>query len=153
MLAVEDVKSVQPLVVDASGQVLGRLASNVAKSLLEGRFVVVVNAEKAVISGSKRNIMEEQLKRLEITSKVNPVYTPHHPKRPDGMLRRVVRGMLPRRKPKGLAAFRRLRIYIDTPAAYRSVEKKVFEDAKARRPLSSYTTLGEVALKLGWSVE
>ncbi|MCE4599363.1 MAG: uL13 family ribosomal protein, partial [Desulfurococcales archaeon] len=39
------------LVVDGSGMILGRLASIVAKKLLEGYRIHVVNAEKIVVSG------------------------------------------------------------------------------------------------------
>jgi len=41
-------------VIDAKGLILGRLASKVAKQLLlEDKKIYVVNAEKAVISGSR----------------------------------------------------------------------------------------------------
>ncbi|MFQ6134918.1 MAG: 50S ribosomal protein L13 [Nitrososphaerales archaeon] len=149
-MAVKAVKAEQPLVVDATHQVVGRMASNVAKLLIEGRRVVVVNAEKALISGSRKNIIYERMKRLEIKSIINPIYTPHHPKQPDKMLHKIIRGMLPRRKPKGQDALKRLRVYVGTPKAYRSVEKKTFEDAKARKPLPFYLTMGEVASTLGW---
>ncbi len=41
-----------PTVVDASGLILGRAASVIAKRLLNGESIVVVNAEKAVVTGS-----------------------------------------------------------------------------------------------------
>ncbi|HYA71504.1 MAG TPA: uL13 family ribosomal protein, partial [Thermoplasmata archaeon] len=40
-----------PTVVDASGLVLGRAASHIAKRLLNGETIVVVNAEKSVVTG------------------------------------------------------------------------------------------------------
>ena len=40
-------------VIDASECIMGRLASAVAKSLLNGEEIHIVNAENAVISGSK----------------------------------------------------------------------------------------------------
>ena len=46
-------------VVDGKGHLLGRLASIVAKQLLEGKKVVVVRSEAIVISGSlKRNMVK-----------------------------------------------------------------------------------------------
>ena len=39
------------LVIDATGHRLGRLASRVAKMLLQGKRVVIVNARDAVITG------------------------------------------------------------------------------------------------------
>ncbi len=120
-------KTHQLLVVDATHLVAGRLSSNVAKLLLDGRYVAVVNAEKTLISGSKKNIIGEQMERFEIKSKINPVYTPHNPKKPDRILYMIIRGMLPRRKPRGQEALKRLKVYIGIPNMYRSVEKKIFE--------------------------
>ena len=40
-------------IIDASECIMGRLASSVAKTLLKGEEVHIVNAENAVISGSK----------------------------------------------------------------------------------------------------
>jgi large subunit ribosomal protein L13 len=37
-------------IIDASGLILGRMASVVAKRILSGELVVIVNAEKAAIS-------------------------------------------------------------------------------------------------------
>ncbi|HKI76467.1 MAG TPA: 50S ribosomal protein L13, partial [Candidatus Bathyarchaeia archaeon] len=39
-------------IVDASNLILGRMASYVAKKALDGKSMVVINAERAVISGT-----------------------------------------------------------------------------------------------------
>ncbi|MDX1535140.1 MAG: uL13 family ribosomal protein, partial [Thermoplasmata archaeon] len=44
---------------DASGQILGRLSSLTAKRLLNGDSVTIVNAEEAVITGSRQSILRE----------------------------------------------------------------------------------------------
>ena len=46
-------------VVDAQQATLGRLATRVAKYLLDGDEVHVINAEKAVVSGKKQMIRNE----------------------------------------------------------------------------------------------
>ncbi|MCP8304675.1 MAG: 50S ribosomal protein L13 [archaeon] len=138
------------MVVDAQGHIAGRLSSYIAKSLLKGNRVVVVNAEKTLLSGSKSSIINEYLKRLEIGSVINPRHGPFHPRRPDTILTKMVRGMLPHRKAKGLEALKRLRVHIGIPEQYKSVEKIVFEKALTTKPLSFYLTLGEVASRLGW---
>jgi ribosomal protein L13 len=51
---VEIAKTEQPVVVDAAQQVAGRIASKIAKLLIEGRHVVVLNAETSLMSGSKK---------------------------------------------------------------------------------------------------
>ena len=56
--------------------------------------------------------------RLEITSRVNPKHGPFHPRRPDTYVEKMVRGMLPYKKPKGNAAKKLLRVYISVPDKY-----------------------------------
>ncbi len=156
-MAVETVKvkakPEAPIVVDATNLIVGRMASKVAKLLLDGHRVVIVNSEKALVSGSRLNIVTTQLKRLEIASVVNPEYNPHHHREPNKMLHRIIRGMIPRKKPHGIVAMKRLRAYLGTPESYKSVDKTVFEDAKATKPLPMYMTLGEVASAIGWKPE
>jgi len=149
-LAVNNTKESNLIVVNAEGHIAGRLSSYVAKSLLKGDRVVVVNAEKTLLSGNKLSIVQRYLKRLEIGSVINPRHGPFHPRRPDTILTKMVRGMLPYRKAKGLEAFKRLRVYISIPQQYRSVGKVTFEKATATKPISFYLTLGEVASRLGW---
>ena len=140
----------QPIVVDATHQIAGRIASKIAKLLIEGRHVVVLNAETSLMSGSKKNIFAEYMQRKELKSIVNPINAPHRPKQPNMILNRIIRGMLPRRKPKGQTAFKRLKVHIGIPTPYRSVEKMTFEDAKPRKQLSFYITIGEIAVSQGW---
>ena len=51
----DNVKQTQLLdVVDGEGLIAGRLSSKVAKMLLEGRRVRLINAEKVLLSGAKK---------------------------------------------------------------------------------------------------
>ena len=149
-MVVEVNKTEQPIVVDAAHQVAGRMASKIAKLLIEGRHVVVLNAETSLMSGSKKNIFAEYMQRKELKSIVNPINAPHRPKQPNMILNRIIRGMLPRRKPKGQNAFKRLKVHIGIPTPYRSIEKTTFEDAKPRKPIQLYITIGEIAVSQGW---
>jgi len=63
--------SAEPIVIDATNQIMGRLASYAAKSALSGNTVIVLNAEKAVISGKKSNIVEEAMRRLKTRTLAN----------------------------------------------------------------------------------
>jgi len=53
-------------IIDADKLILGRMASIVAKRLLNGEMIIIVNAESTVISGSRRNIIADQLKTLQL---------------------------------------------------------------------------------------
>lgn len=140
----------QVAVVDADGQIVGRFLSKVAKMLLEGQRVVIVNAEKALFSGTRNSMIEEQKKTLEISSSTHPKHGPFHPRRPDTMITKIARGMLPRKKSRGIEAQKRLRVYISVPGKYEKLEKISFEEAKARKALSYYVTVGEIASSMGW---
>ena len=109
-------------VVDATGQTLGRLASEIARRLRgkhkaeytphvdAGDYIIVVNAEKVFVSGSKETkkiyyrhsgypggIKSTSLKRLREA-------------KPEELLEKAVKGMLPR-NPLGRAVFRKLKVY------------------------------------------
>jgi len=112
---------------------------------------VVVNAEKALLSGNRESVMREWRERLELSSRVNPLYGPIHHRRPDGIMRRMVRGMVPKRKTRGVLAMKRLRVYVGVPEVAAKAKLSRFEDAAATRPASLYVTLGELAKNLGWS--
>src|SRR5665647_3512969 len=80
-------------VIDANGLILGRLASTVAKQLLSGDDkIYIVNAEKAIISGSKAATLREY---RETRERGATEFGPYFPKRPDRILKRTIRGMLP----------------------------------------------------------
>ncbi len=138
--------------IDGSGLVMGRLASVIAKMLLEGKKVYVFNAEKILISGKKRSIIEEWKEKLEIKSKIKPEHNPVHYRRPDRIFRRVVRGMLPFRKPKGRNAYKNLKVFHGVPEEFKlkSISFYKPEEAVAKGYPTDYIMLGELAKELGW---
>ena len=134
------------IIVDAKGLILGRLASNVAKLLLQGETVFILNAEKAAISGKKQQIVQEAKAFLEVG---HPRKGPLHPRRPDKIVSRTVRGMLPRRKPKGVAAYKRLRVYLGAPFEFDDKKIQTIPEASADKLKSPYITVGELAKEIG----
>jgi large subunit ribosomal protein L13 len=141
--------STEPIVIDATNQIMGRLASYAAKNALNGNTVIVLNAEKAVISGRKSNIVEEAMRRLKTRTLANQTTAPVHQRRPDLYLRRVVRGMLPWKKAKGKAAFHRVLIFMGVPEEYAKAKSSRVPDADASRLSTAYMTLGALAAEIG----
>ncbi len=121
-VATPETRNREWVIVDAEGQTLGRLATQIADTLRgknkpeytphidTGDFVVVINAEKITVSGNKltekvyyrhtgypgglrERTLEEQLER-----------------RPEEVIRAAVKGMLPRNK-LGRAQLRKLKVY------------------------------------------
>ena len=139
------------IIVDAKGLILGRLASNVAKLLLQGETVIILNAEKAAISGKKQQIVQEAKEFLEVG---HPRKGPIHPRRPDKIVSRTVRGMLPRRKPKGVAAYKRLRVYLGAPLEFEDKKIQTIPEASGDKLKSPYITVGDLAKEIGaWTPE
>ena len=52
--------------IDASNLILGRMATLVAKSLLQGESVVILNAEKATISGKRLALVKKQRRNWKL---------------------------------------------------------------------------------------
>ncbi len=132
-------------IIDADNAVLGRLASIVAKRLLNGEEIIIVNAEKAVIVGNKQFIIQKYQERRDIGSVRKG---PYYPKMPDRILRRTVRGMLPMKKAHGKEAYKRLKVYMGVPREYRGMEFEVLDDAKNNK-LEGFITLKELSTHLG----
>ena len=138
------------VIIDAKGLILGRMASTVAKRLLQGESIMIVNAEKAAISGKRLQIVDEAKTFLEVG---HPRKGPLHPRRPDRIVRKTIRGMLPYRKPKGRDAFKRLKVYLGAPKELEGKETQTILDARAEKLKSPYITVGELAKEIGWSPE
>jgi len=136
-------------VVDATNAVLGRLASYVAKEALRGRRVVVINAEKAVISGTKARVVARAKTKLKTRTLANQAKTPTHPRRPDNYVRRVIRGMLPWKKSRGKEAFHRVRVYIGSPEDYASRPQQKVPEADAAKLRVPYITVGQLSKEIG----
>ncbi len=146
------VRTDRPIVVDATDHIAGRLSSQVAKLLLKGNRVSLVNCEKIMISGTRDNTIREYKAFLEINSIINPKHGPVHYRRPDTIMAKMIRGMLPYdRKPSGKEAHQRLRTYIGSPKELKSLKKIQFEKAKIKKSASNYTMLGELCRVIGWT--
>ena len=134
-------------VVDADGLILGRMASIIARRLLEGERIEIVNAESAVISGKRLKVIKDWKEFLEVGGRGRG---PIHWRRPNTIVRRTIRGMIPHRKARGREAFRRLRVHIGVPEELASVEKESIPEAHVSKLGNRYVTVGEIAENIGW---
>jgi large subunit ribosomal protein L13 len=135
-------------VIDADSLILGRMASIVAKRLLNGERVAIVNAEKAVLSGRRRSKVNEAKEFLEVGG---VGHGPFHYRKPDRIVRKAVRGMLPARQAKGLQAYKRLRVFLGVPDNLKSEKMETLKAAQSTKLTCSYFTVGELAKGIGWN--
>jgi large subunit ribosomal protein L13 len=134
------------IVIDASNLILGRMATVIAKLLLQGRSVVILNAEKAVISGRRLSKVKEEKEKLKIG---HPRKGPYFPRKSDRYVRRAVRGMLPRKKPKGKEAYRKLRVFTGVPPEFKDLPTETIVEAKAEKLKCPFVTVGELIREVG----
>ena len=147
MKSVRETKDVRETTIDAKGLVLGRMASMVAKRLLNGERINIVNAEEAVISGKRLSILKESKEFLQVGHfRKGPL----HFRRPDRIVKKVVRGMLPRKKPRGAKALGRLKVYIGVPGELRDKESETISQVDARNLRGPYIRVSELARNIGW---
>ena len=137
------------IIIDATGLVAGRLASKIPKMLLKGEKVIVINIEKAVISGTRHRIINRFKRRLEWRTYYNPEKRgPKIPRRADKIFKRMVRGMLPRKRKRGREALKRLKVYIGKPLDLEDKKTIKFEELKLKNPFEDYMTLSELEKSL-----
>jgi large subunit ribosomal protein L13 len=135
------------MIVDATGLVLGRLASVTATHLLAGDEVKIVNAEKAIITGRRESIYEEYFASRDRGHKERG---PYFPRRPEMILKRTVRGMLPYKLKRGRDAMSRLRIYVGVPSDLSGQQFEQPPAAKVKGEVSAnYIELGDLSKRLG----
>ena len=134
--------------INADGLILGRMASQVAKKLLNGEKVIIVNAEKAVLSGKKKSKVAEAKQFLEVGA---PERGPFHYRRPDRIVKKTVRGMVPFSQPKGKIALKRLKVYMGVPEDFKNQQTITFTEAQVMKLKGPHFTLAELAKEVGWN--
>ncbi|MEM3031207.1 MAG: 50S ribosomal protein L13 [Candidatus Micrarchaeia archaeon] len=140
------------VVIDGNGIVLGRLAASVAKRLLGGESVTIINAERLIVSGDPKSVAEKYQKRRWAKDKANPEHSPHWPRKPELLVRRVVRGMLPFKSVRGRSAFRLLRVVRGAPPELAfSAQKPLDERAAAGKLRGRFTSIAELCRRLGYA--
>jgi large subunit ribosomal protein L13Ae len=142
------------IVVDGKGHLKGRLASYVAKQLLNGQRVTVIRCEQVVISGS---LFRNKLKYMEFMHKTmssNPKRGVQHHRAPARIIWRCIRGMLPHKSQKGAAALGRLKCFDGCPLSWNTKKKMVIPDALKvvrLRPRAKHCVQGDVSRLCGWN--
>ena len=142
------------IIVDARGHLLGRLASYVAKELLNGQKIVVVRCEQINRSGSlfrNKLVFHEFLRK---SHNANPKRMFSHYRSPARIFWRTIRGMIPHKTPKGAAALGRLKTFEGIPFPYDHKRRMVVPDALKIVRLGDtrkYCCLGDLAKMVGWT--
>ncbi|PWN97991.1 ribosomal protein L13 [Tilletiopsis washingtonensis] len=146
--------SSKPIVVDAKGHLLGRLASTLAKQALSGQKITVVRCEEINVSGSFFRNKLRYHAYLHKRHLVNPTRAgPFHFRAPSRILYKAIRGMIPHKTARGAAALERLKLYEGMPPPF-DRQKKVVIPAALRalrlKPGRKYCTIKRISHEVGW---
>lgn len=136
-------------VIDGTDLVLGRLGSDIAKRLLLGENIKIVNCKDIVILGKKKYLVERYKNKLS-----NKVIKqgPYYSRSPADMVKRAFRNMLPYRNQRGVDALKRLKCYNSVPSILLNAEKSVVEGAKLdENSVFYYTKVAEICSILGYN--
>ena len=136
-------------VIDATGLVLGRMATDVAKRALNGEEVHIVNAEKAIIVGASKQSIQARYKFKREVGTMRK--GPYFPREPHLIVKRTCRGMMPYQKADGRAAYKRIKAHIGTPKELADAETTFPEHAK--RDAKAFMTVAELSTFLGRPTE
>ena len=135
-------------IINGEYSILGRLASRVAKRLLNGEEIIIINANKVIISGNPGSTSLKYFQRYKIKTKSNPLRGPFYPRETDQILKRTVRGMLPYKKSRGKEAYKRLIVFKDFPEIFNEKKVEVLQSTKDLSRKSAYITLEELKTKI-----
>ena len=135
------------MIINAENLILGRIGTVVAKRALLGEKIDIVNCEKAVMTGSKEDILQKYRARR---ARGQTNQGPFIPRRPDMFVRRMIRGMLPYKQAKGRDAFERVMCYLGIPEEFKDKETETIKNANISKiPTLKYMTVKEICKEMG----
>lgn len=137
------------IILDATDLIIGRMCSYAAKRLMLGDRVIIVNSEKAVMSGNKTYTFNKYKERRE---KGQPTKGVFYPRRPDLFVKRIMRGMIPYKQFKGKTAFQNLMCYIGVPEQFKDKAKTIKEANLTKLSETGYVTVEHICRLLGGKV-
>jgi large subunit ribosomal protein L13 len=135
------------LFIDAAGAIVGRIGAFAAKRALLGDTIKILNCEKAIMSGSKENVVDRYNQRRNKIGQ--PQKGPFISKMPDRFVRRTIRGMLPYKRTKGSQAYKRIMCYLGVPEQFKDKKVQKVPGAEASKLKSlKCITVEEVCKKI-----
>lgn len=134
------------IIINAENKILGRIATIVAKKALLGEEVIIINADKAIVSGKKQEVLARYRQKY---ARGVPSKGPFILRSPDRLVKRTIRNMLPYKTTRGREAYKRIKCYVGVPAEYE--EKETIETGKKKTELgiNNYVTIREISRNLG----
>ncbi len=140
--------------VDARHMIFGRILSRIAKQALLGDHIVIINAKESVMSGHRDSMILAWLDRQEKHTAVKPLRGPFWPHRPDHIMRRALRSMLPKND-RGRSALKRVQVFISAIPTHLKEKYPIDGEMKITKAdgdkiKRDVVSLGELSMHIGW---
>ena len=129
------------IIYDGKGAVFGRLASVITKDLLKGNFIELINCGEIIVSG-KKELFVEKIRAKKKMGQGSSLKGPKYIYAEDRLVKRMIRGMLPRDRFKGREAFKRLKCHIGK-GDLTEEDLKDIKEFKHTKPMR-YSTVKEI---------
>ncbi len=136
------------MLVNAEGLVAGRMASKIAKRAINGETIIIVNAEKVILVGTRQAVMKKFQQRVDAAVKSNPLYGPKYDRVPSKILQKMIRGMLPNKSRTRERLLKQIKIFNSVPEKIKLEEAEKMDEIKCNEK-HDFMTMEEVAKLLG----
>lgn len=135
------------MIIDGNNLILGRLGTIVAKKALNGEKVDIVNCENVIITGKKKFVLENYIRKKEMGI---PAKGPFTYRQPDRFVKRAIRGMIPYKKERGKKAFKNIMCHTGVPENFANEKIETIEEANINKvPSLDYVKVKEICRKIG----
>ena len=135
------------MIIDGNNLILGRVAAIAAKKALLGETVDIVNCERILITGNKKDIIAKYKRKRTMGV---PSKGPFQPRKPDMFVRKIIRGMLPYKQARGREAFEKIKCHFGVPESLKEEAVTIKTVDINKVPNLNYITVGKVCEALGW---
>ncbi|MDP6670629.1 MAG: 50S ribosomal protein L13 [archaeon] len=136
------------ILINAENLIIGRVASVCAKKALQNEEVIIINAEKGVFTGQKKDLLKKYQTRINLHTKANPKKGPKGVRMPDQIVRGAIIGMLPRNRKTGTDAIKRVKVFIGIPEQFEKAEITDLSSFKVDET-KTFIHVGELSKLLG----
>jgi large subunit ribosomal protein L13 len=135
------------IIINGKDLIVGRVATFVAKQALNGETIKIINSEQMYMTGDRAFLLNEmQRRRNQGTWEKGPFFL----RRPDRFVRRIVRGMIPYRTPRGTAAYKRVLCYIGSPKELEQHKSITIDTANIKHIKNlKYVSVGDLCKHMG----
>ena len=135
------------MIIDAKDSLLGRVCTVAAKEILKGNKVEIVNCEECVVSGKRETILEKYHTKMKRGA---PNKGPFFYRRPEMLVKRTIRGMVPWKRSRGRDAYLNVKCHIGVPENLKNEKSIVLENAHVSKiQRTDFMRMKEICKLLG----